>query len=299
MHHNGLMRPLDESFAIDHDLMRPVSKMPAIRAIAILFAMLAIETSAMGQLIIAHRGASHDAPENSLSAFKLAIEQDADGFEADFYLTSDGKIACFHDKDTERISGKKLLVVKTPLAKLQSLDVGSWKGPRWKGEKMPVMEEVLAAVPAGKKIFIELKSSVEVVNPMAKAIEASPLEPEQIVIISFHADAIAECKKQLPHLKALWLCGYKEQKDGSFTPGVEEVAATLKRIHADGFNSEARAEHFDEAFINRLRELGCSEFSVWTVDDPKDAEYYARLGAWAITTNRPGWLREKLLAVSR
>ncbi len=262
-------------------------------------AMCATGPTTFGQLIIAHRGASHDAPENTMSAFKLAMEQGADGFESDFYLTSDGQIACFHDKDTERICGKKLLVVKTPLAELRALDVGSWKGPRWKGERMPTIEAVLAAVPAGKKIFIELKSSVEIVGPMAKAIEASTLKPEQIVIISFHADAIAECKKQLPHVKALWLRDYKKQKDGHFTPDVEEVAATLKRIRADGFNSEARPEHFDEAFIKRLRELGCGEFGVWTVDDPKVADYYARLGAWAITTNRPGWLGEKLEAIGR
>jgi glycerophosphoryl diester phosphodiesterase len=249
---------------------------------------------AFGQLIIAHRGASHDAPENTLSAFKLAMEQGADGFEADFYLTSDGKIVCFHDKDTERISGKKLVVVKTPLADLQKLDVGNWKDPKWKGERMPTMADVLAAVPADKKIFIELKSSVEIVAPMKRVIEESSLKPEQMVIISFHADAIAECKKQLPHIKALWLCGYKEQKDGRITPGVEKVAATLKRIHADGLNSQAMPGHFDEAFIRRLRELGCREFSVWTVDDPKVADFYQRLGAWSITTNRPGWLRDEL-----
>jgi glycerophosphoryl diester phosphodiesterase len=249
----------------------------------------------MGQLIIAHRGASHDAPENSLSAFKLAVEQGADGFEADFYLTSDGKIACFHDKDTERISGRKLMVVKTPLSELQALDVGSWKDPRWKGERMPTMEDVLAAVPKGKKVFLELKSSVEIIEPMAKVIEDSSLQPEQIVIISFHADAIAESKEKLPHLKALWLCRYKQQKKGGpFTPGVEEVAATLIRIRADGFNSEAQREHFDETFVKRLGELGCDEFSVWTVDDPKVAKYYAKLGAWAITTNRPAWLREQM-----
>jgi len=250
--------------------------------------------STFGQLIVAHRGASHDAPENTLSAFKLAIEQGADGFEADFYLTSDGKVACFHDKDTERISGKKLVVVKTPLAGLQELDVGNWKDPKWKGERMPTMAEALAAVPPDKKIFIELKSSVEIVAPMKKVIESSSLKPEQMVIISFHADAIAECKKQLLSIKALWLCGYKEQKDGRITPGVEEVAATLKRIHADGFNSQAMPEHFDAAFINRLRESGCREFGVWTVDDPTVAAYYKRLGASAITTNRPGWLRDEL-----
>ncbi len=256
--------------------------------------MCAAGPTALGQLIIAHRGASHDAPENTMSAFKLAMKQGADGIESDFYRTSDGQIACIHDKDTERICGKKLMVVNTSLADLRALDVGSWKGTRWKGERMPTIEAVLESLPAGKKVFLELKSSVEIVGPMAKAIESSSLEPEQIVIISFHADAIAECKKQMPHIKALWLCGYEKQKDGHFTPEVEEVAATLKRIRADGFNSEAQPEHFDEAFIKRLRKLGCSEFSVWTVDDPKVADYYARLGAWSITTNRPGWLRKQL-----
>jgi glycerophosphoryl diester phosphodiesterase len=133
---------------------------------------------------------------------------------------------------------------------------------------------------------------------MKKEIEASLVDPKQIVIISFHADAIAECKKQLPHIKALWLCRYEDKdKDGRFQPGVEEVAATLKRIHADGFNSEGRVEHFNEGFIERLRELGCKEFSVWTIDDPKVADFYAQLGAWAITTNRPGWLREQMKAL--
>jgi glycerophosphoryl diester phosphodiesterase len=261
---------------------------------AIIVAMGAVGPTSFGQLIIAHRGASHDAPENSLSAFKLAIEQGADGFEADFYLTCDCKIACLHDKDTERVAGAKLSVTRTPLAKLQSLDVGSWKGPQWNGERMPSIKQVLAAVPKGKKFFIELKSSCEIVCPMVKEIEASSLDPDQIVIISFHAEAIAKCKRELPHVKALWLSGYKKDKDGHFNPSVEEVAATLKRTRADGFNSQAEREHFNEAFIERLRELGCNEFSVWTVDDPEVARYYQKLGAWAITTNRPGWLREQL-----
>lgn len=265
------------------------------RVLLIICAMVTSPVSASQPLIIAHRGASYDAPENSMSAFKLAIAQGADGFEADFYLTSDHKIVCFHDKDTERIAGKKLVIVKSPLAKLQALDVGSWKAAQWKDERMPTMADVLDAVPAGKKVFLELKSSTEIVAPMGKIIEASSLESEQIVIISFHEEAIAESKKRLPHLKALWLCGYKEKEVGGFTPGVEEVAATLTRIKADGFNSQAKPEHFDEAFIKRLRDLGHDEFSVWTVNDPEVANYYAKLGAWAITTDRPGWLREQMV----
>jgi glycerophosphoryl diester phosphodiesterase len=266
--------------------------MSILRCVAVFLAMSA--PSAFGQLIIAHRGASHDAPENTLAAFRLALEQGADGFEADFYLTVDGHIVCFHDKDTERLCGKKLLVTQTPFEELRTLDVGRWKGPRWKAERMPTLEEVLAIVPDGKKIFIELKSGPEIIAPMAQLIEASPLSPDEIVIISFHADAIAASKQRLPDIRAHWLSGYEEQADGRLTPTKEAVAATIRRIGADGFGSKAEPKHFDAAFIEYLRDSGCREFHVWTVNEPDLARHYRQLGAWSITTDRPGWLRTQL-----
>ena len=229
-----------------------------------------------------------------MAAFELAIEQRADGFEADFYLGKEGHVVCLHDPDTKRVAGKKLLAREAAFEELRALDVGSWKGPEWKGERMPILQEVLAAVPEGKQIFIELKSSREVVGPMAKILAASKLRPEQIVVISFHADAIAESKKQLPHIKALWLCGMKKKKDGTPPPTAEQVAATLKRIGADGLDAEGLPEYFNAAFIERLRQLGCREFHVWTIDDPQVADFYAMLGAASITTNRPGWLRKEM-----
>jgi glycerophosphoryl diester phosphodiesterase len=250
----------------------------------------------MAQLIIGHRGASHDAPENTIAAFKLAIEQGADGFEGDYWLGADGHIVCLHDKDTKRVGGKKLAITKTPFDELRALDVGSWKDPKWRAERMPTLEESLAIVPAGKtKFFIELKSGPEIVGPLAKAIAKSSLSPEQFVIISFHDDAIAECKKQMPHIKAQWLCSFpKEEKDGKKRRTVNDVAATLKRIKADSFGAEANIEYFNADYIKRLKTLGCSEFGVWTVDDPMVARFYADQGAWSITTNRPGWLRSRL-----
>ena len=265
----------------------------------VVFVMSAQFTSAATPLIVAHRGASHDAPENTMAAFRLAMEQGADAFEADFYLTSDGQIVCFHDKDTERIVGKKLPVTNTPFATLMDLDVGQWKGPQWKGERMPTMEEVLAAVPYGKKIFIELKSGPEIVGPMVELIERSKLSPEHVVIISFHADAVAECKKRLPHLKAYWLCGFKEKDDGTPPPTADEVIATLNRCRADGLDAQAVPENFNAAFVDQLRDAGYGEFHVWTVDDPAIARFYIDLGVASITTNRPGWLREKLVVGER
>ena len=90
---------------------------------------------ANGQLLVAHRGASHEAPENTIASFQLAWEQGADAIEADFYLTADRRIACIHDSSTERVSEAKLPVAKTSLAELKQLDVGSWKGPQFAGER--------------------------------------------------------------------------------------------------------------------------------------------------------------------
>jgi glycerophosphoryl diester phosphodiesterase len=129
---------------------------------------------------------------------------------------------------------------------------------------------------------------------MAKIIEASSLSPDQIVIISFHADAVAASKKRLPDVRAHWLSGYEEQEDGRVTPTKEEVAATIRRIGADGFGSKAEPKYFDVAFIQYLRDSGYREFHVWTVNDPEVARYYQRLGVWSITTNRPAWLRKRL-----
>src|SRR5690606_30177088 len=161
-------------------------------------------------MIVAHRGASHDAPENTMAAFNLAWEQGADGVEGDFYLTSDGKIVCTHDRDTKRVAGKKLVVEESTLEELQALDVGSWKDPKFKDERMPTLADVLASVPAGKKLFIECKSGAKIVEPMIRECKASKVPLENMVVISFNKDVIAACHEQWPELKTHWLCDYKE-----------------------------------------------------------------------------------------
>lgn len=251
---------------------------------------------AVGQMLIAHRGASYDAPENTIAAFKLALEQGADGFEADFYLSSDGRVITLHDRDTQRTAGTKLVPHESTFEQLRALEVGSWKGEKWRGEKIPSLEEVLAIVPPGKKIVIELKIGPEIVAPMAKLIEESGLTPEQIIIISFNDKTIAECERLVPQYRSYWLTGYKKHDDGSFTPTIDDAIATWKRSGADGYGSEANVEVFDQAFIDQLHKAGCKEFHVWTVDKPDVARHYLDLGAAWITTNRPGYLREQLNA---
>jgi glycerophosphoryl diester phosphodiesterase len=240
--------------------------------------------------IVAHRGASHDAPENTLPAFHLAWKQGADAIEGDFHLTSDGRIVCIHDFDTERVSGSKRTVKDSTLEELRALDAGGWFKPEFKGTRLPTFAEVAATVPAGRKFYIEVKCGPEIIPALLRGIVESGLDASQIVVISFNAPVIREMKKQAPGFKACWLSSF--EKSSPLDPGTAEVLATLRDIKADGFSSKAD-ERLDPGYIKVIRDAGF-EYHCWTVDDPKVARRFLGLGARSITTNRPAFLREAL-----
>ena len=191
--------------------------------------------------LIGHRGASHDAPENTLAAFRLAWEQGADGIEGDFRLTRDGEIVCLHDPTTRRTAGVRLSVADATLAQLRELDVGSWKGEQWAGEPIPTLREVIGTVPPGKRLFIELKSGPEILLPLAAILAESGLPHEQTVILSFSDEVVAEARQLLPHVKALWATDYKRDwQCGGWAPSIEAVLQTLERTGASVLASRWR-----------------------------------------------------------
>src|SRR5688572_19132601 len=108
--------------------------------------------------VVAHRGESHEAPENTMAAYKLAWERGVHA-ETDVHLTKDGKLIICHDADTARLAaGKTKLIIKDHTAdELRKLDVGSFKGPSYAGERMPLLDELLPTIPAGCKLLIEVK----------------------------------------------------------------------------------------------------------------------------------------------
>ncbi len=146
-----------------------------------------LATSTPAQVIVAHRGASFDAPENTLAAFRLAWEQKADGIEGDFYVTKDQQVVCIHDADTKRTAGKKLIVAQSTLAELRELEYGKWKDAKFAGEPIPTFADVLSVVPAGKLFVIELKVGPEIV-PLIQPALAKELQAEsgkKFLFISF------------------------------------------------------------------------------------------------------------------
>ena len=256
--------------------------------LGILFLALA---SASAVDIVAHRGASADAPENTVPAFQLAWERGADVIEGDFFMTSDNVIVCFHDKTTKRIGGGELKVSSTPYQQLQPLDVGAWKGPQWKGTRIPTLTEVLATLPADKgRMFIEIKDGVRIVKPLAEQLNKADIAKSRLSIICFNQAVIAACKKAMPEVDAIWVVSQKSYKK----MGMASVIKTAKLLGADGVDVQA-SQAITPEFGKALRENGL-QYHCWTVNEVPLARHMVEMGVDSITTDRPGFLRQALQA---
>ncbi len=250
----------------------------------ILFAMTLFLPRSFGQVeIIAHRGSSYIAPENTVASTLLGFEHGADAVEVDIYLTSDNRIVCIHDANTKRTTGSDHVVKDSDSGVLRSLDAGSWKSAEYKGEKIPFLKEVILAVPKGKRLVVELKCTSEVL-PYLKKTVGRYLKNRDFTFIAFDFQTIIDTKKTFPGNPCHWLCSNKAllEKNLPLVPGsgLDGVSLSYGLI--------------DEQVASRVKELDL-ELYTWTVDDPAEALRLIPLGVKGITTNRPGWLREQIL----
>jgi glycerophosphoryl diester phosphodiesterase len=267
-----------------------------IECFLLLILVASAASDADAQLIVAHRGASYDAPENTLAAFRLAWDQDADAIEGDFYLTRDRQIVCIHDRTTKRVAPNQpdRNVAESTLDELRTLDVGSWKSSRFANERIPTLAEVLATVPEGRQIFVEIKCGPEVLPVLKPQLAASALKPEQITIICFNEAVVTQARKTMPQYRANWLTSYRQKvKTSPWTPSTEDVLRTLRRAKATGLGSNGNLRVIDLPFVEKVRHAGFG-FHVWTVNDPQAARTFRLLGAESMTTDRPAFIREAL-----
>lgn len=242
--------------------------------------------------IIAHRGFSARAPENTLGAFELAWKSGSDACELDVYLTADGKTAVIHDKDTKRTAGVKRDVAAATQAELTTLDVGSWKGREWAKEKIPTLELALATMPSGsQRFFIEVKCGAEIVPELKRILEPMKDRAAQLAIIAFNRGAAAESKKAMPWIKVYRLASGKT-KDKKPTDLTKLIADT-KADQLDGLDLGMADFPWDEAMVKQIRDAGFGLY-VWTVNKPVDVQRFARLGVDGITTDDPVMAREAL-----
>ena len=245
-------------------------------------------------LIIAHRGESHDAPENTLASVNLAWERGATAVEVDVHATGDNQIAVIHDSSTLRTTGQKHIVAKTPLSDLQKLDAGSWKGPQWADERIPSLPEILATVPPEGKILVEIKSGQHLLEPLRQTAQESGLRPDQIEIISFSLDTLTAAKRAMPQYKMMWVIrSYPLWRQ--YIRGVHPKALLMKlgRFGITGVTI-GDSRHLNRIFVHHLKAAGRPVY-VWTINDPLRAAALLKYGIDGITTDRAAWLKEKLV----
>ena len=234
-------------------------------------------------LIIAHRGASYLAPENTLAAVNLAWELGARAVEVDVHLSSDGRIMVMHDKNTRRTTGTNLEIAGTPSHLLRELDAGSWKDPSFAGEKIPFLEEVLATVPENGTLFIEVKCGTEILPVLEHTIENSG-KMSAVTIISFDFEVVRGAKQLMPQVPAYFLHYTLTGRYG------KRWIDRAREASIDGLN--LRHKEITRRYVDQVHLAGLKIF-VWTVDDPATATALAGMGVDGITTNRPGWLKEQ------
>lgn len=235
-------------------------------------------------LVIAHRGDSKVAPENTLPAFELAVRGGADLVELDYHHSSDGVPVVIHDGTLDRTTdavkrwgGSKIAVNKRPLAELRQLDAGTWFDPRFADAKLPTLAEALAVIQNGSMTLVERKGG-DPATCVALLKQHGLLD--RVVVQSFDWDFLTGCHALAPEL-VLAALGDKEL-----------TAEKLDQIVATG----ARVVAWDDKSTNAstIAAIHARQWKawVWTVDDPKRVEQLVEAKIDGIISNRPALTRQ-------
>ncbi|HZR79685.1 MAG TPA: glycerophosphodiester phosphodiesterase family protein [Candidatus Binatia bacterium] len=231
---------------------------------------------------IAHRGASAECPENTLAAFRRAMELGAAMIECDLQLTADGHVVVFHDWTLERTTTGAGLVRERSLADVQALDAGSWRDPRFAGEAVPTLPQILDATDGRVELNLELKSERDdgrlVLTAMAEVTRHRALD--RVLFSSFHMGLLARVRDASPHaaIAVLWSGPPFEDAFRS----AEELAAVALHPRADCITPELVAEaHARGLAVN-----------VWTVNSVVRMVDLVQMGVDGIISDHPGRLLE-------
>ncbi|WP_330338982.1 glycerophosphodiester phosphodiesterase [Streptomyces sp. NBC_00557] len=256
--------------------------------------------------VVAHRGASEDAPEHTLAAYKKAIEDGADALECDVRLTADGHLVCVHDRRVNRTSNGRGAVSALELADLAALDFGSWKTREsWRGRdeepdwvarpedpadtSVLTLERLLELVAdAGRRVELAIETKhptrwagqveerlLALLKRFGLDAPASAAE-SQVRIMSFSARSLHRVRAAAPTLPTVYLVQFltPRLRDGRLPAGVRIAGPSIRILRNQ------------PAYVERLKRSG-HQVHVWTVNEPEDVDLCVRLGVDAIITNRP------------
>jgi glycerophosphoryl diester phosphodiesterase len=230
-------------------------------------------------LIFAHRGACSYAPENTLAAFHLALEQGADGIELDAKLSKDGVVVAIHDKTVDRTTDGSGKVSELTFSELQNLDAGIQFAPRFSRERIPSLEQVLDTLGTKLLINIELTSYASpgdaLPEKVAELVKKAGAE-RNTIFSSFHPSILGRIRKLMPDVPAGLLTGEGWLQWGNSFLG-RRVSPEL--IHP--YFTKATRDFIERAHLDHRK------VNTWTVDDPREIIRLVEDGVDGIITDDP------------
>ena len=229
--------------------------------------------------IMAHRGSSKVAPENTMAAFQLAIEEGADWIEIDVQETADGNVVVMHDSDFMKLAGSPLKIWDADLDQLDELDVGSWVSAEFSDQRVPTLADVLRLCRDQVGVNIELKYYGHDQDLERRVIEIVETEEmtDQIMIMSLKPEGIAKVKQLRPN----WVCGLLLSV---YVGKIEEIDADFLAINS---------RFATRSFVRRAHKANKQVF-VWTVNDAAGVSRALNRKVDGILTDRPALAREML-----
>jgi glycerophosphoryl diester phosphodiesterase len=237
------------------------------------------------RLLFGHRGYSALAPENTLAAFQTLVEQGIPGAELDVQLSADGQPVVIHDFTLERTAGLAARVRDTPLAAIRELDAGQWWGERFRGQKVPLLEEVFAAFAGSLYFDVELKWELKagggLEQKVVQAIRRHGLQ-RRCLLSSFNPYCLLRARRLAPELPTAHIWA-----DTPELPFLLRHGAAAVLLPGPLAKPQGRRIRAWNAALFRL--LG-SRLVAWTVDEPEEARRLLDLGVGGLISNDPGRL---------
>jgi len=233
--------------------------------------------------VIAHRGASVDAPEHTIAAFELALAQGADGLAVEVHLSADQHSVVFHDFTVERTTDGAGVVADLRVRDLKRLDAGGWRGPGFAGQRIQTLQEVLERFRDRTRFWVEIKGGAAVYPGLEERV-VSTIEiydvVDRVVVQSFDRAVLEAVRARQPDLRVGLLVAQVPLDRAALGPGGPEAICPA-------------AEVCSEDLVNRIRGAG-RECYVWTVHEPALVDRLVKWDVNGIITDRPGTVRARL-----
>jgi len=234
-------------------------------------------------LLIAHRGASADAPENTIAAFELALEQGADGLQLDVHLSADGHPVVIHDFTLERTTDGAGPVSALRMRELKRLDAGGWHDRRFQGQRIQTLQEVLERFRERTRFWLELKGG-SVLYPGLEERVVSTIEiydvADRVLVQSLDPATIVEVRTLNRGIRVGAVVARAPLDRALLLPGTVDAICPALAACSEGLTGEVRNAG-----------LGCY---VWTVNEPAQVDRLVGWGVSGIITDQPGAQRARL-----